>query len=102
VTEPWWRDAVLILHFTRDLSALRKQLPDLRAGAYAELPSPPGTWASRRVEGVTVAVNLGEQRADVHHVDGVIALSTNRERDGERVAGSLVLGSREGVVLAAA
>jgi hypothetical protein len=38
----------------------------------------------------------------VHHLDGVIALSTNRERDGERVAGSLVLGSREGVVLAAA
>jgi hypothetical protein len=34
-------------------------------------------------------------------MDGVIALSTNRGRDGERVAGALVLGSREGVVLAA-
>ena len=38
----------------------------------------------------------------MHHLDGVIALSTNRERDGEQVAGSLVLGSREGVVLPAA
>jgi alpha-glucosidase len=89
------------LHFTRDLIALRRQLPDLRAGTYAELRSPPGTWAWRRGEGVLVAVNLGAEAAEVHHVDGVIALSTNRERDGERVAGSLVLGSREGVVLAA-
>jgi hypothetical protein len=49
-----------------------------------------------------VASNLGMEDAEVHHVDGVIALSTNRERDGERVAGSVVLGSREGLVLAAA
>ena len=38
------------LHFTRDLIALRKQLADLRSGAYAELPSPPGAWAWRRGE----------------------------------------------------
>ena len=36
------------LLFTRDLIALRKQLADLGAGDYAELPSPPGTWATWR------------------------------------------------------
>ena len=32
-------------------------------------------------------------------MDAVIALSTNRERDGETVSGTVDLGAREGVVL---
>jgi hypothetical protein len=47
-----------------------------------------------------VALGLGDEGATVHHVDRVLALSTYRERNGERIAGSPVLGSRAGVVLA--
>jgi alpha-glucosidase len=111
-TEPWLplsdtsrnvadqrADPASTLHFTRDLIALRKRLSDLRAGTYAELPSPPGTWAWRRGRNVVVAVNLGEAPAEVHHVSGVVALSTNREREGERVAETIVLNEREAVVI---
>jgi hypothetical protein len=35
----------------------------------------------------------------VHHVSGVVALSTNREREGERVAETIVLNGREAVVI---
>ncbi len=87
------------LHFTRDLVALRKRLRDLRSGAYTELRSPPGTWAWRRGESILVALNLGREPAEVHHVEGVIALSTNRARDGDAIAETLELGAREGVVL---
>ena len=90
------------LHFARDLIALRKRLPDLRRGAYEELPSPDGTWAWRRGDETVVALNLGQEDAGVHHVEGVIALSTNRERDGEMVTGTLELGAHEGVVLTVA
>jgi alpha-glucosidase len=88
------------LAFTRDLIALRRRLEDLRSGTYAELRSSPDTWAWRRGEGTVVALNLGDEAAEVHHVDGVIALSTNREREGEAVAGTLALSRREGAVLA--
>ena len=50
------------LHFTRDLFFLRTQLADLRSGAYAELPSPPGAWAWQRGERTVVAINLGPRR----------------------------------------
>jgi len=50
---------------------------------------------TRREASTIVALDPGE----VHHVNGVIALSTNRERDGEAVAGTLGLDACEGVVL---
>jgi alpha-glucosidase len=86
-----------MLGFTRDLIALRRRLPVLRTGTYTELATPSASWAWRRGDGVVVALNLGAERAEVHHVKGVIALSTNRERDGERVAGTLELDASEGV-----
>jgi alpha-glucosidase len=87
------------LTFTRDLIALRKSLPDLRAGRYAELPTPAGAWAWRRGTDVTVAVNLGPDACEIDGVDGSILLATSRPRAGERLAGSLHLAPREGVVV---
>jgi alpha-glucosidase len=89
------------LHFTRDLIALRRELPDLRGGAYAELPAPEGAWAWRRGEGAVVAVNLGGDPVEVA-VEGRVALATDRGREGERVGGALALGPAEGVVLTSA
>jgi len=86
------------LNFTRDLIALRRELPDLREGDYAELPAPAGAWAWRRGEGVVVAVNLGARPVEVA-VDGRIALATDRARDGELAAGRLALRPAEGAVL---
>lgn len=87
------------LLFTRDLIALRKELSDLRTGAYAELPSPQGAWAWRRGEALTVAVNLGAGRVDVEGIAGTIVLATDRCRDGEPIAGRLELDAAEGVVV---
>ncbi len=90
------------LHFTRDLIALRTQLADLRAGEYAELPSPLGTWAWRRGDGVVVAVNLGPDAAEIDGVEGSIALATRRDREQEHVAGRLRLTPAEGVIVESA
>jgi alpha-glucosidase len=87
------------LLFTRDLIALRKQLVDLGAGDYAELPSPAGTWAWRRGNGVVVAVNLGRDPAEIDGVQGAVELATNRHREGERVGGTLGLEPAEGVII---
>jgi alpha-glucosidase len=92
-------DPASTLGFTRNLIALRRQLDDLRTGSYTELPSPPGTWAWRRGKGVVVALNLGTNAAEVADVAGSIAISTNRNRDGDPVSGSLVLAPSEGVVV---
>jgi alpha-glucosidase len=86
------------LHFTRDLIALRRKLPDLRGGAYAELPAPEGAWAWRRGEGIVVAVNLGARPVEVA-ADGRIALATDRGREGELAGGRLALRPAEGAVL---
>jgi alpha-glucosidase len=89
------------LHFARDLIALRKELLELRRGAYAELPGPAGTWAWRRGECVGVAVNLGGEPAEVEGLEGTIALATARGRERERVAGRLRLGPAEGAIVVA-
>ncbi len=87
------------LHFTRDLIAMRKQLADLRSGRYLALPSPSGTWAWRRGDGTTVAINLGDSASEVESVEGSIALATRREREGERVERTLRLEPAEGVII---
>jgi alpha-glucosidase len=86
------------LTFARDLIALRRELPDLRTGGYASLPSPSGTWAWRRGERSIVAVNLGE-REEVVAASGEIVLATRRGREGERVGSELRLAPGEGAVL---
>jgi alpha-glucosidase len=93
------RDDDSTLVFTRDLLALRRRSGDLRRGAYASIPSPPGAWAWRRGETTTVAVSLGHSTVRVDGVVGTIELATRRGREGERVDGSLELAAGEGVVV---
>ena len=92
-------DPTSTLHFTRDLIALRRRLESLHTGAYAELPAPAGSWAWRRGDDVTVALNLGAEPVALPGVDGAITLSTNRSRDGEHVDGNLVLAPSEGAIV---
>jgi alpha-glucosidase len=93
-------DPASILHLCRDLIALRKRDHRLVDGAYAELPSPPGTWVWERGGGSTIAVNLSDEEQEVHGLRGPIALSTRRDRDGEGISGALRLRGWEGVVAA--
>jgi alpha-glucosidase len=86
------------LNLTRDLIALRRAEEDLRTGAYTEVAVAGGLWAYRRGDGLLVALNLGADAASVPG-DGTIAIGTHRQRDGEMIAGSLLLAPGEGVVL---
>jgi alpha-glucosidase len=88
-----------ILSFTRELIALRRRLPDLRTGSYAQLAAQEDVWAWRRGDGVTVALNLSGREARVQGADGNVAASSPRGRESERVRGELSLGGWEGVVI---
>jgi hypothetical protein len=46
-----------------------------------------------------VALNLGDGATTVAGVTGTVRIATRRDRDGERVTGSLALGPGEGVVV---
>jgi alpha-glucosidase len=87
------------LRFTRDLIALRRANPELTSGRYRELDAPPGAWAWWRGDGTVVAVNLGSGPVEISGVEGSIAISTARVRDGESVTGSLALGPAEGAIV---
>ncbi|HKX47128.1 MAG TPA: DUF3459 domain-containing protein, partial [Gaiellaceae bacterium] len=86
------------LHFTRDLIALRRELPALLSGTYSEIPAPTGAWAWRRGTDVLVVVNLGDAPVELDGVSGTILLATNRSRDGELVD-PLTLAPGEGAIL---
>ena len=92
-------DPASTLHFTRDLIALRRRFPELRDGAYTELPTPIGTWAWRRGEDVVVALNLGSSPAEIDGIDGTVALATVRKRESEVATGRFTLGPAEGAVV---
>jgi alpha-glucosidase len=87
------------LHFTRDLIALRRSVRALREGAYAEIATPPTAWAWRRGEDAVASVNLGADPVEIEDVEGVVAFATNRDRENERVSGSLRLDPAEGLVI---
>jgi alpha-glucosidase len=87
------------LRFTRDLIAARRRLPDLRVGRYSELRAPTGSWAWRRGETVVVVLNLGAGTVEIEEVEGVVALSTDRDREGEPVAGRLSLEPAQGAIV---
>jgi alpha-glucosidase len=95
-------DPASVLHFVRDLIALRRERDDLRAGAYATLPAPTGAWAYRRGDATAVALNLSESEVVVEGLDGTVLLATERGRDGEAVRGALRLARWSGAVLAVA
>ena len=51
-----------VLHLVRDLIGLRRAMPDLAAGAYAQLDAPAGAGRSGAASRVTVALNLSARR----------------------------------------
>jgi glycosidase len=53
------------LNFCREVIARRRSHPDLIAGAYETLASPPGVWAYRRGERTAVAINLTAEPAEI-------------------------------------
>ena len=71
-TEPWLpfgahrarnveaqrHDPESLLSYTRGLLELRRRTPSLRTGSYRRLDAPPGVWAFRRGDDVTVALNF--------------------------------------------
>ncbi len=91
-------DRSSVLWLCRDLIALRRESDDLRTGSYAEVRASDDVWAYRRGDGFLVALNLGDADAAVP-VSGVVAVGTDRSRDGEAVDGTLALGPREGAVV---
>jgi alpha-glucosidase len=88
-----------MLNLCRDLIALRREMPDLRSGRYASIPSPAGVWTWSRGDGAVVSVNLSEEPVRVPVGTATIAIGTRRERDGEPVEGDLSLDPREGAVV---
>jgi alpha-glucosidase len=86
------------LTLTRDLIALRKHRRLLHGAYEAVVGAPAGVWAFRRGGGALVAINLGDEAAQLA-VDGAIVICTDRERDDEAVDGTLELRPREAVVV---
>ena len=89
------------LRLCRDAIALRRSQPSLRTGAYEPVAAPDGVWAWRRGTDVLVALNLSDAPATVDDGDGVVALSSDRAREGS-VGRRLTLAAWEGVVVTAA
>jgi alpha-glucosidase len=92
-------DPSSVLNLCRDLIALRRLDLRLVEGAYVQHATPPGIWAWGRGDGIAVAVNLSGRARRIDGLGGSIALSTRRDRDGERVSGPLELRPWEGVVV---
>src|SRR5262249_29271490 len=94
-------DPASVLEFTRAAIALRRELADLRAGAYTELVVGDAVWAWRRGASTVVALNLGSEPATValDGVSGAIRFGTRAGREGERCDGAVALTAREGVVV---
>jgi alpha-glucosidase len=95
-----------MLTLYRCLLALRRSEPALRVGSRTATAAPDGVLAYIREAddtAIRVVLNLTSRPA-VLEVPGAwtVRLSTSLRRDGERVAGPLVLHPDEGLVLAPA
>jgi alpha-glucosidase len=94
------RDEGSVLHLTRSLTALRREMHDLRRGSYETLPGSDGLWVWRRGSDVTVAINLSDRGTTVDAPSGlVVRVATDPDRAGERVDGRLLLRPWEGAIL---
>jgi alpha-glucosidase len=111
--EPWLRlgdypavnvaaqrdDSASVLHFCRDLIALRRAHHDLAHGDLAALDCPPGVLAWHRGRRFVIALNLADSAATVDGVHGQIRLGTERVRDGRPTGATLSLLPWEGVLV---
>jgi len=99
-------DSLSILRLYKALIALRKKLPPLVSGAYAPIAAQGDLLLYRRqCEGsvVTVALNLGAEpvslASDTPGLHGEILLSTQLDRQGEKIRGVLDLRGNEGAII---
>jgi alpha-glucosidase len=101
-------DARSILSLYKALIGLRRQLPQLGAGAYVPIAAQGDLLLYRRhSEGrtITVALNLGAEpvsiRSETAGLSGEILLSTFMDRQAEKIQDSLDLRGNEGVIIGA-
>jgi alpha-glucosidase len=87
-------DRASLLYFCRDLIEVRKQLPPQPMRAW----SADGSLLTWRCGDAVLAVNIGDTVAEVA-ASGTVAISTNRDRDGERVSRRMRLGAYEGAII---
>jgi alpha-glucosidase len=97
-----------LLSFYRRTLALRRITPALNSGRYYPLDAPDGVFAYRRQfndQQVIVALNFTStpQTVTLDGIDGkLIVLSTDVQRDGQRLDGeTITLSADEGLVIAA-
>ena len=92
-----------VLHLARDAIALRRRSDDLRAGGYASLPAPGAVWAWRRGSSTAVALNFGDEPAEVHLGGPAhrVVLRTGPARRDDGATTTLTIGPWEGAVVVA-
>jgi alpha-glucosidase len=88
-----------MLHFARDLVALRRAEPALQTGSYRSMATTPGAWAWDRDERLVVLGSLCDGAASLDAITGTIRLGTDRSREGEAVDGTLVVSGWEAVLV---
>jgi alpha-glucosidase len=101
-------DPASILNLHRRLTALRRARPALTAGAYRPLGAHGDLLVYRREHAedqVTVALNLGREPTtvllDTMPSAARVLLSSNADRDGERIERKIDLRGNEGLVIGA-
>jgi alpha-glucosidase len=101
-------DPSSLLNLHRRLIALRRVRPALTAGAYRPLHAEGDLLLYRREHAddqVTVALNLGREPTavllDTMPPDARVLLSSNADRDGERIARKIDLRGNEGLIIGA-
>jgi alpha-glucosidase len=95
-------DRTSLFHLYRRLIALRRATPALLDGRYESIVAKGDLLMLIRSAGderMLVALNFGEGTIEAIAVQGVIAVSTHGDRDGEILKGWLVLRGHEGVVV---
>jgi glycosidase len=88
-----------VLNFCRDVIALRRASRELRRAPYETLAGSGVAWAWRRGERYVVALNMADERSTLTGASGTVAISTRRERTGERLRGRVDLEPWEGVIV---
>jgi alpha-glucosidase len=94
-------DANSVLELCRRTIAARAAHEDLAVGGYRTVPSPEGTWAYRRGESTTVALNMSDAPATFDDVGGTVAVCTDPALEGSVAEGSLSLAAWTAAVVTA-
>ncbi|MBJ7382344.1 MAG: hypothetical protein JHC66_07120, partial [Acidimicrobiia bacterium] len=85
---------------TRDLIALRDAESDLRSGAFKRVSAPDGVLAYTRGDGFLIAASLDEGAGGViSGVNGEVAASARRFRDGEQIDGDLTINAGDALIV---